>query len=276
MSLKRNAFNQAPLIMHGILKCLKHRMRGKKVAFTLAEVLITLTIIGVVASMTIPTLMNNYQKKEYTTRLKKFYVTANEALKLMSLDKGCTNDLRCTGLFDSGTDNQSLGEVLVKYFKVAKDCGINTGEGCWATATNANYDGSSVTNENWDNDSVYKFITADGMSFIISNYANSCDTPTWSTGATRNMSQTCGYIRVDVNGPEKGPNNRGRDTFTFFITNGKGALLYPESGIDDNFSGTNSWWRNPSTEAIRYCHPGHKAGYACPGRIMEENWEMNY
>lgn len=248
--------------------------RQKILGFTLAEVLITLTIIGVVASMTIPTLMNNYQKKEYTTRLKKFYVTANEALKLMSLDKGCTNDLRCTGLFDSGTNHQSLGDEFVKYFKVAKDCGTALNQGCWSTVTNEYYDGSG-TNENWDNYVAYKFITADGMSFYIHNYANGCGGD-WSTGATRNMSQTCGYIRVDVNGPEKGPNYRGRDIFQFWITNGKGALLYPQCGIDDNYNGTNNWWRNPSTEAIRGCHSGSKGGWACSGRIMEENWEMNY
>ena len=37
-------------------------------AFTLAEILITLGIIGVVAAMTIPTLITNYQKKQTVTK----------------------------------------------------------------------------------------------------------------------------------------------------------------------------------------------------------------
>lgn len=45
--------------------------RKVQVGFTLAEVLITLGIIGVVAAMTIPTLMTNYQKKSTATQLKK-------------------------------------------------------------------------------------------------------------------------------------------------------------------------------------------------------------
>ncbi len=45
----------------------------KKIGFTLAEVLITLGIIGVVAALTIPTLVNNYQKKTYVTGLQRAY-----------------------------------------------------------------------------------------------------------------------------------------------------------------------------------------------------------
>ena len=47
------------------------KFKSKK-AFTLAEVLITLGIIGVVVAMTMPTLINNYQKKLAVTRLKHF------------------------------------------------------------------------------------------------------------------------------------------------------------------------------------------------------------
>ena len=43
----------------------------KKIGFTLAEVLITLAIIGVVAVMTIPTLIANYQKKATATKVKR-------------------------------------------------------------------------------------------------------------------------------------------------------------------------------------------------------------
>lgn len=48
-------------------------------AFTLAEVLITMTIIGVVAAMTIPTIIVGTRKSEFSARLKKFYATINQA-----------------------------------------------------------------------------------------------------------------------------------------------------------------------------------------------------
>ena len=56
-----------------------------KQAFTLAEVLLTLGIVGVVASMTLPMLAENYQKIIIQTRLKKFYTTFNQAI-LRSVD----------------------------------------------------------------------------------------------------------------------------------------------------------------------------------------------
>ncbi len=57
-------------------------------AFTLAEVLITLGIIGVVAALTIPTLMANHRKQVVETRLAKFYSTMNQAIKMAEVDYG--------------------------------------------------------------------------------------------------------------------------------------------------------------------------------------------
>ena len=55
----------------------------EKFAFTLAEVLITLGIIGIVSAMTIPTLINNYQKKVTVTRLQQTYSMLNQALNCL-------------------------------------------------------------------------------------------------------------------------------------------------------------------------------------------------
>jgi len=68
-----------------------HLITSPKSAFTLAEVLITLAIIGVVAAITIPTLTANYKKKVIETRLAKFYSTINQAMKLSSVDNGPIN-----------------------------------------------------------------------------------------------------------------------------------------------------------------------------------------
>ena len=63
--------------------CLKE-FRG----FTLAEVLITLVIIGVIAAMTIPTLMNNTNKQEYVSKLKKAYSTLSQATNRIITEEG--------------------------------------------------------------------------------------------------------------------------------------------------------------------------------------------
>ena len=57
-----------------------------KFGFTLAEVLITLGIIGVVAALTIPSLMSKYHRMTVETKLKKFYSTMNQAIKLSEED----------------------------------------------------------------------------------------------------------------------------------------------------------------------------------------------
>lgn len=77
------------------MRSFDYKMGGKmplnkncKFAFTLAEMLITLGIIGVVATMTIPNLISNYRKHVIETRLLKFYTTVNQALKLAEYDYG--------------------------------------------------------------------------------------------------------------------------------------------------------------------------------------------
>ncbi len=56
--------------------------KRQKAAFTLAEVLITLGIIGIVAAMTLPTLIGNYKKEQTISQLQKAYSTLNQAFRL--------------------------------------------------------------------------------------------------------------------------------------------------------------------------------------------------
>ncbi len=60
----------------------------KILAFTLAEVLITLGIIGVVAALTMPSLIQNHRRQVVETGLKKFYSTINQAIKMAEIDNG--------------------------------------------------------------------------------------------------------------------------------------------------------------------------------------------
>ena len=234
--------------------------------FTLAEVLITLGIIGVVAAMTIPILIANNQKAQYVTALQKGYTEFNQALIQISTDYGCTGDLQCTGLFANGTTNDTLGQALVRYFNVTKNCGTinqNTSgqNSCMSMFASNNFDGTSAR---YGIDVNYRFIIADGMSFRILNYGTNCSLDA-AIGSTGSLTQACGYIQMDVNGPLKGPNNFGRDIFVFYITNGKGPLLYPQGGQDY----ISPWKTNA-------CIPSNTWGAPCSGRIMDESWQMNY
>lgn len=78
--------------------------------FTLAEVLITLGIIGIVAALTIPTLVSKYQKHVVETRLKKFYSTMNEAIKLSEMENGDKKE------WEFETDNNPYSEATLRKF----------------------------------------------------------------------------------------------------------------------------------------------------------------
>ncbi len=74
-----------------------------KKGFTLAEVLITLGIIGVVAAMTIPTLVQNYKKKIVETKLKKVYSIMNQAIKMSTVENGDTTTWKFFGASSTST-----------------------------------------------------------------------------------------------------------------------------------------------------------------------------
>lgn len=245
-------------------------------AFTLAEVLIVLGIIGIIAELTIPSLIANYQKTLYVTGLKKAYTTFNQALIQMAADNGCIGDLKCTGVFASGTTQESAGDELVKYFKVTKNCKTGDGQGCFSNNVSDNYNGSGTRGDWYDSSGYgYGFITADGMAFKIGNWENNCgsDADGYSNHVTNNMTQMCAEVKIDVNGPIKGPNNVGRDIFFFWITNGKGPVLYPLGGADCAINAL-PWQK--SSGKIQACYPGLPNGASCAGRVMEESWQMNY
>jgi len=253
-------------------------------AFSLAEVLLTLGIIGVVAAMTIPTVVENNQKTQYVTALKKFYSNFNQVLVQYSADNGCVGDLKCTGLFDANYYTpEDVGKVLASYFNIAKQCGPGV-SGCFP-AFSWSFDGSSGKDDFLNSmESASLFITKDGMAFFINRQPGNCAND-FSSGTaygwpsvTGDMKQHCGSLYADVNG-FKGPNNFGRDVFLFYITNGRGPKLYPAGGPDDGYL----WPWNHKNGVVTIdppadwdCNGLNVEGVTCAGRVIEEGWQMNY
>ena len=66
-------------------------MKKNKKGFTLAEVLITLTIIGVIAAITIPNLMQSYKKHQVEVGIKEAYSILSNAIKLSESENGSMN-----------------------------------------------------------------------------------------------------------------------------------------------------------------------------------------
>ncbi len=114
----------------------------KNKAFTLAEVLITLGIIGVVASMTLPALIQNNKNKEVETKLKKVYSVMNQAILMSEIDNGPKEywDFFDANFFDTYFAPY-LKEVRVKKFQSfgGKNRAIYFSDGS-LLVTKSNYD----------------------------------------------------------------------------------------------------------------------------------------
>ena len=118
---------------------LTHLTHAKRVAFTLAEVLITLGIIGVVAAMTIPTLIANYTEKATISRLKKAYSTLANVYRLSMIENGSAAVM-------GSTTNVNVEEYVTKYFlpyfsgakicKTYSECGYSSNSPYLAEAGN--------------------------------------------------------------------------------------------------------------------------------------------
>lgn len=250
------------------MKIIKNKMSALKkiVAFTLAEILIVLGIIGIVAEMTIPSLVVNTQKQIYLTQLKKAYSSFNQALTAITVANGCPNDFKCVSSLSSSTD---FGNELANYFKITKNCGEVDNTKCFPTKTLKSFNPAFAFSSDPMLDQVlYRFITADGIAYAYFWYNCPNNTFNYSANATGDLKQVCGIVHIDINNT-KPPNRFGRDTFSFYVSSGKGLKLYPFGGMDDN---QNGYWNGTT----KYCTGTDYNGQYCAARIIEEGWQINY
>ncbi len=178
-----------------------------KKAFTLAEVLITLGIIGVVAAITMPGLINDYQKKVYETANLVFENRLGEALRQMNI----AEELTGLGTTEKFIDN------LQKYMKIIQRCNAPDAYKCFADKIGAS--GDSVETSiiktsdsfvggaiNWDTE-VVGIVLQNGTSALLA-YNPNCTSP--GIAATAEDLRPCIAITYDTNG-KKSPNEYGKD-----------------------------------------------------------------
>lgn len=174
-----------------------------KKAMTLAEVLITLGIIGVVASMSIPTLMNKTNYSELSAKFLKTYSTLSSAWQQLIQENGGT----IVGVYTSPNDVVDAFCTKLKCIKICHSTDDRTQ--CFHDTNWKKLDGEP----GWGSILGPGAILADGTAFRIALLAGDCN-------ATRYKDTTCGAIDIDVNG-FKNPNTFGRDIFELFFTQKK-------------------------------------------------------
>ncbi len=239
-------------------------------AFTLSEVLITLVIIGIIAALTVPTLLDRFHKDAMGIALSKAYSTINQTLLRMARENDVNGNFARTTLFNS-TD-VVLGDELVKYIKVSKNCKMSSG--CFTTQMGTEFPSlSSKVSTSGVIGNHYSFVGNDSVSYMVQSTGSGC-IPSFngasSTMFSGQMKQICGLIWMDLNG-FKEPNTWGNDIFLFYITNGTNPMLYPAGGRDDS----RMQWSSDGVTPIN-CTKSNPNGYACSGRIVEQSWQVNY
>ena len=234
----------------------------KKIGFTLSEVLITLGIIGVVAALTAPALVNNTSNAQVGPKLAKVVSTIENANRKILMDAAVT-DLKQVG---TSTDDymEKLSEQI-------------SGSSYETTAmNNSNF---SPTPSNYNSDgfgvgiaSFKQFNFPGNMNLMLFRYVGSVANITGARGAYKGGFAT---MLIDINGFKTAPNVMGKDIFVFIIDRGGaiipwGSTAYAWVQNDDNLkydvsSGDMACNENTVT-----------TGKGCAGSIFDNNLKVIY
>lgn len=188
----------------------------KKLAFTLAEVLITLGIIGVVAAITIPILYSVYEEQQYNTGCKKAFQTISNALGIV-LSK------------DNYIDANSGDTALRTEFANAMTF-IKTGAQNQIFVDSKN---TAIWYQFYKSipAAVYPPFAAGSASAILSDgsYIG------FSSRADCNTVNICADIAIDINGAA-GPNTVGKDFYYFLLKKKNNTFKIEPGGLNDGTS----------------------------------------
>lgn len=203
-----------------------------KKAFTLSEVLITLGIIGIVAAMTLPSLIARYEEKVLLTQFKKVYTTISQAYNMAYQEYGPSKDW---GLDSTKESQEKVYNILAPYLNVSHVWGNKK-----ISDKPLEYRDLPPESTNsigaFEKDK-YNFSLSDGTLFSIG----------WSDDAKMPL------LYVDINGLKK-PNRMGKDYFIFCLNNKNRSpfvtgfpvwwALWPNvCTTKAKAEGENGWWR---------------------------------
>lgn len=182
-----------------------------RLGFTLAEVLITLGIIGVVAAMTIPNLIANYRAHQLSSRFLESYSIIQQVFKQMEADD--------ISLLPTDYNTGSYYKTFMKYLQAPTDCGLGGNIGLSA----GNKKSKPCFNSNAGNTDVpYK--TLDGKTNALSPLFDDGQIALQNGSLLlfeNNIIEQRVYVSVDLNGYNNKPNRWGYDLFTFQLKDGE-------------------------------------------------------
>lgn len=265
---------------------------NKKRGFTLSEVLVTMGVIGVIAALTVPTLVNNYQRKAFAIQARKAVLDIENQVDMLITEEGKTSFGATSVSTTDGLDN-----FMKSHFKILKTCDSQHTSECFANQAYIAIEGNKTNN-----------FTCAGTSYLLANSSVVCaqkissqdveveelvETPDSTSRPSFDLStkenkywQVLSGLNIelyiDTNGQE-GPNTGGRDMFHMYIQ--------PDGRIYDEAVASNLVCSAPGgnlanavclnlqgvklKEAVKDCKTS-PVGDGCIETLSKNNWEMDY
>lgn len=236
----------------------------KKCGFTLAETLLALAIVGVVAAMTIPMLVNSHQKQVCAASLSAAVSDMENALSAMIMSEGV--DVLTETAFYNAESVSDSSEALQNHFELQKS--TETPSSFYNSITVKDLNGSKT-----DLITGNTYFSKKGVLYIFKvNSDNSGMSDAEALASGTNLSKKVYDLVIDVNGSKK-PNIVGRDIFGFAI--GEDGHLFPYGGKDyAKYSGTGTW--NESGGDYSCMDGATVSGWGCTARLIEHVYKMDY
>lgn len=226
----------------------------KNQAFTITEMLIAMTVIGIIIGICTPVFINNFNKVVYYERFKAIYKELSSATDIVKLN----NRGALTSLF---ADSDAMLDLFCNEMDCIKTCTSGTIWGnCWHNGTSA-MKTLDMSNDGWFSGGSAAILS--NGSFVYFSMASSACTD--SNHVINGQNVLCGWLQVDTNGFAS-PNVAGRDIFTFNVTK-YGLLPHGSRGSEHDISV--NFDQCSMTSANIY------NGSSCAARLLQEG-SMSY
>lgn len=236
----------------------------KKRGFTLAEVLIAMALVGVIAALTVPTFISNSRNKANAAKLASTVNAVESAFQTMMASQAEDDFTQTT--FGQNRDEASLGEFL----KINGD-GANFSDLGYENNAPFTTLSNAAWNEAIDNNGGV-FLTKNGaVVALVYDPTSITDQQRRQIGAS--VVSSIGKLVIDVNGAAL-PNKWGRDAFYFRI--GDDGMLYPAGSLNYaalEYQDEDQVWRTGDNNIK--CDNG-TFSIGCTARLIEKNYEVDY
>ncbi len=216
-----------------------------KKSFTLSEVLITLVVIGIIAAITVPNIIQQNKRTRVETQLKKFYSTMSNAARLSEIQNGIsTAEVGFNAFGGKDAGEKFFKEYLAPYLNYMKiDCKYKNESG----------------------EERCKVYMNDGSTFTMYNHY---------IGFADGGSTSCVEMYYDTN-DTRGPNTDGKDIFNFFLCTKFNGFDYNGKQVSVDSFGTFPNAKNLTRNQVKFMCSYKNNGRYCTELIYRDGWKFS-